>query len=82
MTQGRHSMLKQVRIDANLDVRIYNRPHVRGGRPVFTAGVGVQWNAMPGTYAFALLCTLFCVKFTTKLTEHRPLKFSVVGIYF
>ena len=82
MTPGRHSMLNQVRIDANLDILIYNRPHVQGGRLVFTAGVGVQWNAMPETYAFTLLCTLFCVKFTTMLTAHRLLKFSVVGIYF
>ncbi len=29
---------------------------------------------MRKTYAFALLCALFCLNFATDLTEHRPLQ--------
>ncbi len=30
---------------------------------------------MRKTYEFALLCALFCLNFTTDLTERRPLVF-------
>ena len=50
----------------------------------YKQGSAFSENAMRKTYAFALLCVLFCLIFATDLTERRPLvtREGGVGVYF